>query len=241
MKEELRERWQRRYLRLQFINNCLLFPLFTMLVLELLEAGWMLGTPIYELSNYAICGSFFLEWLLGLILTANRRSYFLTPVHLMDLISSIPLGYWFQIARAVRMFRLVRLLRLAIRARRYTGTAVRLVRFMGVVTALAWSSAMALQAVEPEIVSGPFDAIWWAFVTITTVGYGDITPVTPTGRLVASLVMFLGIGVFGTVASFLSGALGAELEDESTERLERMEANQLTIIAALEELKGEPQ
>ena len=48
------------------------------------------------------------------------------------------------------------------------------------------------------------DALWWVFVTITTVGYGDRYPVTYAGRLVAMLVMIAGVGLFGTLSGFLA-------------------------------------
>ena len=51
------------------------------------------------------------------------------------------------------------------------------------------------------------DALWWAVVTITTVGYGDYYPVTSLGRLVAVFVMFSGIGIIGALASILAALL----------------------------------
>jgi voltage-gated potassium channel len=45
------------------------------------------------------------------------------------------------------------------------------------------------------------DALWWAVVTTTTVGYGDLTPVTPAGRVIATAVMIVGIGLIGTVSA----------------------------------------
>jgi voltage-gated potassium channel len=48
------------------------------------------------------------------------------------------------------------------------------------------------------------DAIWWAFVTITTVGYGDKFPLTPEGRAVAALLMTAGVGLFGTFSGFVA-------------------------------------
>ena len=48
------------------------------------------------------------------------------------------------------------------------------------------------------------DAIWWSIVTVTTVGYGDISPVTPMGRIVASILMIMGIGFISSLTSTLS-------------------------------------
>jgi voltage-gated potassium channel len=48
------------------------------------------------------------------------------------------------------------------------------------------------------------DAIWWAFVTITTVGYGDKYPVTTEGRIIAGFLMITGVGLFGTFTGFIA-------------------------------------
>jgi len=58
------------------------------------------------------------------------------------------------------------------------------------------------------------DALWWAMVTITTVGYGDRFPVTTLGRLTAAALMFAGLGIIGALASILASLLVAPLEPE---------------------------
>ena len=58
------------------------------------------------------------------------------------------------------------------------------------------------------------DALWWSFVTITTVGYGDQYPVTTLGRLVGVFVMFAGVGIIGSLASILASVLVPQPEPE---------------------------
>ena len=53
-------------------------------------------------------------------------------------------------------------------------------------------------------IKGPEDAVWWAFVTMTTVGYGDRFPVTTEGRLAGALLMVAGVGLFGTFSGFIA-------------------------------------
>jgi voltage-gated potassium channel len=75
---------------------------------------------------------------------------------------------------------------------------------------LAVSSVLVLQfeskSPDANIETGG-QALWWAVVTITTVGYGDYYPVTPGGRLVATVVMFSGVGIIGSLASILASVL----------------------------------
>jgi voltage-gated potassium channel len=59
------------------------------------------------------------------------------------------------------------------------------------------------------------EAIWWAIVTVTTVGYGDVTPVTSTGRAIAALLMVTGIGTIGLLASSVAGALIVNRQEEA--------------------------
>lgn len=58
------------------------------------------------------------------------------------------------------------------------------------------------------------EALWWAIVTVTTVGYGDITPLTATGRIVAGLLMVVGIGTIGLLASSLASVLVVKKEED---------------------------
>ena len=82
------------------------------------------------------------------------------------------------------------------------------------------------------------DGIWWALVTITTVGYGDITPLTTLGRVVAGLLMLLGLGLIATItaivsAKFIQNFVDGHTNDDVLEKLEELE----TEIEKIEELE----
>lgn len=74
---------------------------------------------------------------------------------------------------------------------------------------VAWLSVMVicsigLYAAEHGInkaIESPFDALWWGITTLSTVGYGDVYPVTPEGRLAAMVLMLLGIGLFSAITA----------------------------------------
>jgi len=80
---------------------------------------------------------------------------------------------------------------------------------------------------EPDV-RNLSDGIWWALVTITTVGYGDITPVTTLGRVVASSLMLLGLGLIATItaivsAKFIQNFVDHHTNDDVLEKLDEMQ------------------
>jgi hypothetical protein len=135
------------------------------------------------------------------------------PYGLFDLVGSIPGA---GVLRALRLFRVAGLVR-AVRAHGSRGmvaaffkeraeSAAYVIILAAFVVLLVGSSLIA--AVEPTAAGSNIedagDAFWWAFVTITTVGYGDRFPVTEAGRFVGMVTMAVGIGIFGVLTSFLS-------------------------------------
>ncbi|MEO5891448.1 MAG: ion transporter [Ferruginibacter sp.] len=131
----------------------------------------------------------------------------------IDLVSSIPT---FDFMRAGRALRLIRLLRI-LRAFRSTKNLVQHVfknKTQGTLTTAALIailtvifSSIAILQVETgpnSNIKTAEDAIWWSYVTITTVGYGDKFPVTTEGRIIATLLMTVGVGLFGTFTAFLA-------------------------------------
>ena len=92
-------------------------------------------------------------------------------------------------------------------------------------------------ASEPQVETFG-DGIWWALVTITTVGYGDITPLTTLGRVVAGLLMLLGLGLIATItaivsAKFIQNYVDGHTNDDVLEKLQELE----TEIEKIEELE----
>ena len=80
---------------------------------------------------------------------------------------------------------------------------------------------------EPDVKSYS-DGLWWALVTITTVGYGDITPLTSTGRLVATALMFLGLGLIASLTAvisvkFIQNFVDHHTNDDVLEKLDDMQ------------------
>jgi len=81
-----------------------------------------------------------------------------------------------------------------------------------------------------KAIENPFDALWWGVVTLTTVGYGDVTPVTTEGRIAAMALMLLGIGLFGAITATITSYL---LSRESVHDPDLSLAGDLERLAAL--------
>jgi len=161
--------------------------------------------------DHAICVFFFLEFCLRFY-RADDKLVFMRWGWI-DLVSSVPAVNFL---RAGRVLRLIRLLRL-IRAFRSTQSFVKYVfknKAKGAFTSVAILAVLliifcsiGILQVEKDPDSNiktAEDAIWWAYVTITTVGYGDKYPVTTEGRLIAAVLMTAGVGLFGTFTAYVA-------------------------------------
>jgi voltage-gated potassium channel len=166
---------------------------------------------LLDLADNAICGFFLLEFAVRFY-RAERKLAFM-KWGWVDLVSSVPQVSWLRAGRTLRLVRLLRILR-AFRSTRHLLHHLFRSRVQGTFAAAALVaalmvifSAIAILQVETRPDSNiktAEDALWWAYSTITTVGYGDKYPVTGAGRLIAAALMTVGVGLFGTFTGFLA-------------------------------------
>ena len=184
---------------------------------------------LVNLYDNIVCVIFLIDFAINLSGSRPRRAYFIDSRGWLDLLGSIPS---FGVFQATALFRLARLSRLARISRLLRGQAgTELVRdvvhnrgqyavFITLLAAgivLTTASILVLEfesgAPDANITTGG-DALWWAVVTITTVGYGDFYPVTMLGRLTAFFVMLAGVGIIGALASILASLLVSSSDGE---------------------------
>lgn len=149
------------------------------------------------------------------LLDAPSRAHYLRH-HWLDLVSCVPLVGGLRSLRLLRLLRLGALRRVVVAVDRDDRQSV---WFLGPLLMVVWvGSATAAWVLEHGVNPALHtfgDALYWAFITATTVGYGDISPVTPQGRVLAGLLAFAGIGLLGfasarLTAGFLRQAPGSE-------------------------------
>ncbi|QIZ75817.1 ion transporter [Ferrimonas lipolytica] len=174
---------------------------------------------------------FTVEYLARLLAAKNRKKFVFSFFGIVDLVAILPfylaLGLDLRAVRGLRMLRLVRLLKLA----RYNKAMKRLhcafviakeelVMFVFATILTLYVAAVGIYFFEnpaqPDSFSSIFSSLWWAVATLTTVGYGDIYPITAGGKVFTFLILILGLGIVSIPAGMVASALGEarEMEDK---------------------------
>ncbi|QOL25225.1 ion transporter [Thalassotalea sp. LPB0316] len=155
----------------------------------------------------------------------SRLKYLVSPVAIIDLLAIAPfyLSFIFPIdLRYLRMLRMLRLLKLTHYFRglnlfidvlkKELPTIGAAVFIMAVLVILSGSIMYGVEhSAQPKVFDSIPSAIWWSVVTMTTVGYGDVTPITFLGKFIAMFIMLLGVGVVALPAAMLAAKFGEEL------------------------------
>jgi voltage-gated potassium channel len=167
---------------------------------------------IVSVADFVVCLIFLSDFIWRFTRAKNKAAFM--KWGWVDLLSSIPMIdplRWGRALQVVRVLRAVRsashLIRVARRGQPFT---VLLAVLLGCLV-LALAGSMTMLHLEKDAPGATIhtaqDALWWAMATMSTVGYGDCYPVTGAGRVVAVVLMFTGIGFFGTLTAFLSTKL----------------------------------
>lgn len=183
---------------------------------------------VFEVLSVAL---FSVEYLLRVYVATPRTGYVFSFFGMVDLAAILPFyigaGIDLRTLRSFRMLRLIRIFKLA----RYNAAARRfhraliiareeIVLFLGATLILLYLAAVGIHYCEseaqPEAFGSVFHCLWWAVATLTTVGYGDVYPITVRGRIFTFIMLLIGLGVISVPAGLVASALAKarEFEDD---------------------------
>jgi voltage-gated potassium channel len=205
------------------------------LPLLLLETRYN-DSPVLNVFDWALWAVFTVEFVVLLATAPSRVRYLrsswlslavvvLTFPLLPSLLSAL------RLARLARMTSVLRVARVGLVSARGAKALRAILGRAGFVYVLGLTGIVVvvggwlMSVLEPETVKGDlWSGVWWATVTASTVGYGDISPATGPGRIIAVLLMVAGIGLFGTLAASITAYfVGQEQDREVLRRVERIE------------------
>ena len=184
-------------------------------------------------SEIVISILFTIEYVLRIVTAEKKTSYIFSFYGFIDLMAILPfylvfLGVDLYVIRALRVLRIVKLTRYSVAMIRL-GKAFSIAKGEVVVFLLATLVLLYLAAVgvyifesraQPENFVSVFDGMWWAVASLTTVGYGDIYPVTMGGKLFTFIVLIFGLGIVAAPAGIISSALTQVRSQEKEEERE---------------------
>lgn len=208
----------------RFFDVALIVTILASVVVVMLDSVQSLSQaygPVFHVLEWALTIIFTLEYLLRLSCVGKPLRYARSVLGIVDLLAILPTyislvypgGHYLLVVRLLRVLRIFRVLKVA----HYIGEADLLMDalhnsrrkitiFLFAVLTLATIAGSLMYVVEGAasgFTSIP-TSIYWAIVTLTTVGYGDISPVTPLGQLIATCIMLMGYGIIAVPTGIMS-------------------------------------
>ena len=187
---------------------------------------------ILNLVEIVIITFFSIEYLLRIFVTDKKFKYIFSFYGLIDLLTILPFYLSLTIdlrslraLRLLRLFRILKLVRFNKAINRFQ-EALKIAReeiiiFIFATCIVLYLSSVGIfffeNAIQPDKFSSVFHSLWWAIVTLTTVGYGDIYPLTLGGRIFTFFILILGLGVVGIPAGLIASALTAVRRKEEND------------------------
>ncbi len=213
------------FIQLMVILSLIAFSVETLPDLSQEVVGWL---HVFEMFSIAV---FSLEYVLRVFVAKPKLKYMLSFFGIIDLLAVLPslvgMGVDLRSIRAFRLMRLFRILKLA----RYSSAMKRfhlalniareeLVLFLCVTLILIFVAAVGIHHFEseaqPKTFGSVFHCLWWAISTLTTVGYGDVFPITVGGKIFTFFILMIGLGFISVPAGLVASSLAKarQIEDE---------------------------
>ena len=178
----------------------------------------------FAYSEVVITLLFTLEYGLRIATAPRKKDYILSFYGIVDLIAILPFyvasGVDLRVLRAVRMLRIFRILKLAgySKAMIDFGQAIRQAKEQFIIFGIAALIVLYVSAAgiyyfeheaQPELFASIFHSLWWAIATLTTVGYGDVYPITAGGKIFTFVVLMWGLGIVAVPAGIIASSLSS--------------------------------
>ncbi|MGL4737154.1 MAG: ion transporter [Cellulosilyticaceae bacterium] len=235
IRETLRQpKWQKSIVGYHMMIAVLSFIAIAITIYSLIQGEQVFEKPIFYWGDLFIVILFNMDYWGGLILSENKKKYF--KENIFDLISIVPVNQGFMLFRSFRLIRFFSVLKLfqlvKITAfitilnksmRKFLKTNGFIYSLVFTVCTILIGSTLIYKVEQGKTIETYLDALWWTFVTTTTVGYGDISPQTTTGRAVAVVLMIVGIGFI----SMLTGSITTYFVNKISEEQEERRHNQI--------------
>jgi voltage-gated potassium channel len=207
------------------------------LIIPLITTLHGVTAAVFEASDYFVWAAFAVEYLVKVWLAVDRRRF--VRRHLLDLaIVAVPI---LRPLRLARLFRFVRLGRVTLVLGDGLKRAKAMVTHHGLhlvlasITAIVFAGAALEDAVERHAPGSTIhnfgDGLWWAIVTVTTVGYGDKVPITGAGKVVAVALMLTGIGLVGFLTASVTSFF---VKEQHSDELDEVKATLNRVLQILE-------
>lgn len=215
-----------------FVQSLIIFSI-SIFAIETLPNLTLRTLEILRYLEVVIVSIFTFEYLLRLIVSKNKIGFIFSFWGIIDLLAIVPfyliafgLDLDLVFLRTLRLFRLVRIIKLA----RYSKSFTRIMLAFKIakedlLVAFGATSIMLIIAsfgiyifenpVQPDKFSSVFHSLWWALATLTTVGYGEIYPITLGGKVFTGLILMIGLGIVALPAGIIASSL-----TEAREQLE---------------------
>ena len=240
------------------LSNIYDFFMMVTIIVSVIPLAFRETNAVFQWIDYITVGIFILDYILRLVtadlkLNKSAASFFIypiTPMAIIDLVSILPsltvlngglrLLKLFRLLRTLKVFRTFKFLRYSKSFEIIVNVFKKQKRVLSAVATMAVAyilvSALVIYNVEPESFQSFFDAIYWATISLTTVGYGDIYPVTTIGRVVTMVSSVFGIAIIALPSGVITAGYLAEVDKdgdgEADDEIKKREAEEQALEEA---------